>query len=106
MSAAYQGRNGAVLVPLVDADTLAQLVAKGDLVAYEAPEVLEAEVGEVPLEKLKVEELKAFAAENEIDLGQAAKKAEILAVITAALDSTENDDADESGDADSTESQD
>lgn len=38
-----------------------------------------------PLEKRTVEELKAYADEQDIDLGPAAKKAEILDVITAEL---------------------
>ena len=38
MSALYQGRNGAVFVPPVDEVTLANLIAKGDLVEYLEPE--------------------------------------------------------------------
>lgn len=38
-----------------------------------------------PLEKRTVEQLKAFAAEEDIDLGDASKKAEILDKITAEL---------------------
>jgi len=37
-----------------------------------------------PLEKHTVDELKAYAAEREIDLGDAGKKADILAAIAAA----------------------
>ena len=37
-----------------------------------------------PLDKMKVDELKDYAAEKDIDLGEATKKAEILAVIRAA----------------------
>ena len=37
-----------------------------------------------PLDKMNVEELKAYAAENDIDLGEAKKKAEILEAIHAA----------------------
>lgn len=37
-----------------------------------------------PLDKLKVEELKAYAAENELDLGGATKRDDILAAIKAA----------------------
>ncbi|NEB00620.1 hypothetical protein [Streptomyces sp. SID13726] len=38
-----------------------------------------------PLEKRTVEQLKAFAAEQQIDLGDASKKAEILDAITTEL---------------------
>lgn len=41
--------------------------------------------GDKPLERYKVDELKAFAAEQDIDLGDAGKKAEILDKITAEL---------------------
>lgn len=37
-----------------------------------------------PLKKMTVDELKEYAANNGIDLGEATKKAEILAVIQAA----------------------
>ena len=39
---------------------------------------------EDPLASMKVEELKAYAAEKGIDLGEATKKADIIAVIKAA----------------------
>lgn len=37
-----------------------------------------------PIEDMKVDELKAYAAENNIDLGEATKKADILKVIQEA----------------------
>jgi hypothetical protein len=40
--------------------------------------------GAVPLDKLTVEQLLAYAAENDIDLGGATKKADLLAAIQAA----------------------
>lgn len=39
---------------------------------------------EDPFASMKVEELKAYAAEKEIDLGEATKRADILAIIKAA----------------------
>lgn len=44
----------------------------------------ETEAGDKPLEKQTVEQLKAYAAEHDIDLGDAAKKADILAAIAKA----------------------
>lgn len=43
----------------------------------------EPEVAEKPVEKMKVDELKAYAEEHQIDLGEATSKADILAVIVA-----------------------
>lgn len=37
-----------------------------------------------PLDEMKVEELKAYAAEHNIELGEAAKKADILKIIQEA----------------------
>lgn len=37
-----------------------------------------------PIEEMKVDELKAYAAENNIDLGEATKKADILKIIQEA----------------------
>ncbi|HEY9409332.1 MAG TPA: hypothetical protein VIQ30_22635 [Pseudonocardia sp.] len=42
--------------------------------------------GEVPLEKRKVDELRAYAEQNGIDLGEAKTKPEILAALAAAAD--------------------
>ncbi|WP_405930325.1 hypothetical protein [Streptomyces sp. NBC_00827] len=42
------------------------------------------ELKDKPLEKQTVDQLTAYAAEHEIDLGDATKKADILAAITAA----------------------
>lgn len=39
------------------------------------------EVDAKPLDEMKVEELKAYAAEHNIELGDAAKKADILKII-------------------------
>lgn len=53
------------------------------------------EKSEGPDKSWKVDELKAFAAEKQIDLGDATKKDDILAVIAAA---SAEDDEDESED--------
>ncbi|MFJ6386443.1 hypothetical protein ACIQJT_02420 [Streptomyces sp. NPDC091972] len=47
-----------------------------------------------PLEKRTVEQLKAFAADNGIDLGDASKKAEILDKITTELQRREEESGD------------
>ncbi|MFJ5059027.1 hypothetical protein ACIP96_06360 [Streptomyces nigra] len=47
-----------------------------------------------PLEKRTVEQLKAYAAEREIELGDASKKAEILDKITTELERREAEDED------------
>ena len=44
----------------------------------------DAEVEDKPLEKQTVEQLKAYAAEHGIDLGDATKKADVLAAIAKA----------------------
>lgn len=57
----------------------AEVVKKHDLKNVE-----KADGGEGSLEDMTVAELKAHAAENEIDLGDASKKADIIAAIEAA----------------------
>lgn len=42
---------------------------------------VEGEVEARPLDKMKIDELKAYAAERGIDLGEAANKADILQII-------------------------
>lgn len=46
--------------------------------------IVEGEADAKPLDKMKVEELQAYAAEHGIDLGEAAKKADILEIIQKA----------------------
>lgn len=46
--------------------------------------VTEKDAGPKPIDKMKVDELKAYAAEKGIDLGEASTKAEIIDVIKAA----------------------
>jgi hypothetical protein len=48
------------------------------------PEPDDADDGEVNLKKLSIDELKAYAAEHAIDLGDATKKADIVAAIELA----------------------
>lgn len=48
---------------------------------------VEGEAEAKPLDKMKIEELKAYAAEHNINLGEAAQKADILQAIQAALSS-------------------
>jgi hypothetical protein len=47
---------------------------------------------ETPVEKMTVEQLKAYAAEYEIDLGDAAKKDDIRTVIAAELERRRDED--------------
>lgn len=58
-----------------------------------AAEKLAEEQEEKPLDKMKVEELKEYAVTHDIDLGEATKKPEILAVIIATLGGGENADS-------------
>jgi len=46
---------------------------------------VEPDTGPKPLEKQTAAELKAYAAEHDIDLGDATKKADVLAAIQAAI---------------------
>lgn len=57
------------------------LRAKGYTVEGEPDQV---EIQNDPLKKMTVDELKEYASNNGVDLGEATKKAEILAVIQAA----------------------
>jgi 3'-phosphoadenosine 5'-phosphosulfate sulfotransferase (PAPS reductase)/FAD synthetase len=55
-----------------------------ELAAKQAAEESTKEAVEIkPIDKMTVEELKQYAAENRIDLGATTKKADILAVIAA-----------------------
>ncbi|MFJ9885938.1 hypothetical protein ACIQRW_08755 [Streptomyces sp. NPDC091287] len=49
---------------------------------------------EVPVEKMTVEQLKAYAAEQDIDLGDATKKDDIRAVVLAELERRRDADGD------------
>ncbi|GAA2790040.1 DUF7302 family protein [Streptomyces showdoensis] len=49
---------------------------------------------ETPIERMSVEQLKTYAAEHDIDLGDAAKKADILAAVVAEVE-RRRDQADE-----------
>lgn len=60
------------------------VLADEDLAAADPAKSAEPEA-DTPLDKMKVDELKAYAAEQEIDLGDASKKAEILDRITTEL---------------------
>lgn len=54
--------------------------------------------GVTSLNKMRIDELKAYADERSIDLGDATKKADILAVINAAESDESDDDLDDSSD--------
>lgn len=68
---------------------LVALDADGDpidrlaLLAELSPPSRDEEAGELDLDKATVKELRAFAEDHDIDLGEASKKAEILEVIRA-----------------------
>jgi len=77
--------NGAVRYPVegpipVTDEEYDRLVEAG---AAEDDEVDEADDGDNGLEQLRVDELKALAAEEGIDLGDATKKADIIETIRA-----------------------
>lgn len=77
---------GAPIPEGVDAERIEHLVSLGMItevtVSSEAP--LELPDGD-PTDKWTGDQLKAYAAAHEIDLGDAAKKADVFAAITAAL---------------------
>lgn len=54
---------------------------------WASPDGKAAERSETPDKTWKVDELKAYAAEHEIDLGEATKKDEIIAAISASEES-------------------
>ena len=54
-------------------------------------DVEEVESEDKPLDQMKVDELKQFAADNSIDLGDATKKDDILAAIQLATEDTQQD---------------
>lgn len=67
-----------------DADTAAQLVKDG-VAEFFAPVDTEDEPKTSSLASLKLDELKALAVSEGIELGEAAKKAEIVELIESAL---------------------
>lgn len=91
----HPGKGRQVTVPEAVADSY---ISQG-WVAAGSPAPAEQE--SVPSKSWKVDELKAYAEEREIDLGDATKKADILSVIEAAGSSEEDADADaDDGEAD------
>lgn len=84
----HPGKGRQVTVP----ETVADSYISQGWVAAGSPAPAEQEP--VDISKLKVDELKAYAEEHDIDLGDAKKKADILTVIEAAASSEEDDDAD------------
>ncbi|PSK96694.1 hypothetical protein CLV30_12576 [Haloactinopolyspora alba] len=72
----------------------------------EKPTPQEPATGEKPLDKLKVPELRAYAADQGIDLGDASKKADILAAIEAATEDSGANDAEDEDHEDDDESDD
>lgn len=66
----------------------ARLVGGGFGVYADEPRRKEpaAEAGDKPVEKMNVAQLQAYAAEHGIDLGDAKTKAELLAVVVAAVE--------------------
>lgn len=65
----------------------ARLVAGGfGLYADEPRHTEPADVGDKPLEKMTTAQLQAYAAEHNIDLGEAKGKAEIFAAVAAAVE--------------------
>lgn len=80
----YNGVMYAAHTPFqVDDKDVDALVAKGAIVTV-APEG-----GEKSIDKMKVDELKAYAEENGIDIAGLEKKSDILAAIKAAENSEE-----------------
>lgn len=92
---AYRGSGGAVFemdVPEEGSEArrlFDQQIDKGDLVPVDS------EPADDGLGSLKVDDLKALAADEGIDLGDATKKADIIEVIEAARNSEPADDSPE-----------
>lgn len=74
-------------------DAEAEALVRGGYGVYEGDSrpkpVSSAEPADKPLDKQTVEQLKAYAAQHDIDLGDAGKKAEILDRITTELERRE-----------------
>lgn len=84
----HPGKGRQVTVP----DAVADSYVSQGWVAAGSPAPAEQE--SVDISTMKVDELKAYAEEHGIDLGDAKKKADIVSVIEAAASSEEDDDAD------------
>ncbi|WP_404474833.1 hypothetical protein [Microbacterium aerolatum] len=84
----HPGKGRTVVVP----DAVAESYISQGWVVPGSP--APAEQDSAPSKSWKVDELKAYADENGIDLGDATKKADILAAIETAASSEEDDDAD------------
>ncbi|MEW2631791.1 hypothetical protein AB0903_09060 [Streptomyces sp. NPDC048389] len=97
-------------------DVARKRIANGDCVAVDAPKASRLlsklgarrkkgdppaapknpqDVGEKPLEQMKLDELTAYAAEHDIDLGDAMLKADVLRVVAAAVEARRDQDEDE-----------
>lgn len=72
----------------------AALVEGGYGVYADPPPPARKEPAEKPVEKWTVAELQAYAAEHEIDLGDATVKADILRVVAAAIEAARDEDGD------------
>ncbi|MEV7282870.1 hypothetical protein [Streptomyces sp. NPDC093111] len=100
MHTLYAGPSGSVGVGQTgqfDDEEAEQLVAGGYGVYADAPRARAArraapDGGDKPVERMNVEELKAYAAEHDIDLGDATKKAELLATVIAELERRRDED--------------
>ena len=82
---------GGLLPAQVDADTVKRLMAKGMVKQFDPPKPepevkaeVEPDTGDTPVAKMTVGELREYAAEHDIDLGDATRKDDILAAIAAA----------------------
>jgi hypothetical protein len=84
----HPGKGRTVIVP----DAVAESYISQGWVVPGSP--APAETDSAPSKSWKVDELKAYAEENAIDLGTATKKADILTAIEAAASSEEDEDAD------------
>ncbi|MGW1035011.1 hypothetical protein ACWD4Z_22845 [Streptomyces antibioticus] len=80
-------------------DAEAEALVTGGYGVYEGDTRPIPESADKPLDKQTVEQLKAFAAEHQIDLGDAAKKAHILDAITTELARREAEADDDGGGA-------
>ena len=82
---------GGLLPAQVDADTVKRLMAKDMVKQFDPPEPepeakaeVEPDTGDTPVARMTVGELREYAAEHDIDMGDATRKDDILAAIAAA----------------------
>ncbi|MFJ2701881.1 hypothetical protein ACIO3R_01615 [Streptomyces sp. NPDC087428] len=97
MMSLYAGPKGSVAIGAIGEfdDAEARDLVDGRYGAYaDEPRPARKEPAEKPIERWTVAELQAYAAEHEIDLGDATVKAGILKTVVAAIEAARDSDGD------------